>query len=153
MGLEFARLFDQVETMGSYLAHRSESTAEKLALALTWLEAACDLDPVYERIGRVRSSSISGYRGAAPLNGPFGEIVCGVGDCPPPPSPVVLVAADGSQVYPNPHGQMLYYLTNISLFSYAVGLAQGPMQETYAALVYSEDKLRDKDGRPINNKT
>ncbi|HYO87800.1 MAG TPA: DNA double-strand break repair nuclease NurA [Candidatus Limnocylindrales bacterium] len=153
MGLEFTRLLDQVDRMGSYLAHRSDAMADKVDLAVARLDASCDLAPIYTRIERVRRSSVSGYRGAAPLPEPFGEIVCGVGAAPDAPSPLILVAADGSQVYPNRHGQMLYYLTNISLFHYYAGLPYAPAQRTLASLVYSDDQVRDKDGRQINNKT
>lgn len=153
VGLEFTRLLDQVDKMGSYLAHRGETLDEKLDLAWMRLEAACDLEPIHARIEKIRTSGISGYRGAAPLPAPFGEMVCGVGAAPDPIAPLVLAAADGSQVYPSTHGQMLYYLTNIALFRYNIGLEIGPSQQTAAALAYSDKLVRDKDGRQINNKT
>lgn len=153
MGLEFTRLLDQVDKMGSYLAHRGETMDEKVDLAWRRLEAACDLEPIHARVEKVRASGISGYRGATPLPMPFGEMVCGVGAAPAPFTPLMLVAADGSQVYPSTHGQMLYYLTNIALFRYNIGLEAGPSQQTSAALAYSDKLVRDKDGRQINNKT
>ncbi len=153
MGLEFTRLLDQVDKMGSYLAHRGETMAEKVDLALARLENSCDLEPIHARIEKVRTSGVSGYRGAAPLPDPFGEMVCGVGAAPQPFTPIMLVAADGSQVYPSTHGQMLYYLTNIALFRYHIGIDIGPSQQTMAALEYSDKLVRDKDGRQINNKT
>jgi hypothetical protein len=153
VGLEFSRLLDQVDKMGSYLAKRSSTLDEKIALALARLQDACELHPIYARVELVRRSNISGYRGATPLPEGFGEMVCGVGDAPRPFAPAVLVAADGSQVYPSAHGQMLYYLTNIALFRYNIGLPVGPSQQTRASLVYSDKQVRDTDLRPINNKT
>lgn len=153
MPLEFSRLINQVETMGSYLSHRSRSTAEQVLLAERWLSEACDLEPIYARIDRVRQSNISGYRGAAPLAAPNGEIICGVGAAQPEPAPLILIAADGSQVYPDTHGAAFYYLTNIGLFRYEVGTNAAPQQATLPDLVYAESLLEDKDGRSITNQT
>ncbi|MFN8378350.1 MAG: DNA double-strand break repair nuclease NurA [Anaerolineae bacterium] len=135
--------------MGRALAHRNASAAEKVKIALQWLSEACDLEPIRARIERVRQSNVSGYRGATPLD----ETLCGPYPSQPEPEQAVLVAADGSQIYPDPHGQTLYYLTNIGRFQYFVGLPYPPEQATHPELIYQDGKLQDRDGRAITNQT
>lgn len=149
MPLEFSQLLDQVDTMGRALAHRNASAAEKVKLAVQWLQEACDLAPIRARIERVRQSNISGYRGAAPLDEP----ICQTYPGQPEPEQAILIAADGSQVYPDPHGQTLYYLTNIGRFDYFTGLPDPPRQATQPELIYQESRLQDAWGRAITNQT
>ena len=149
MSLEFSQLLDQVDVMGRALSERSATVAEKTVLALDRLAAACDLAPIHARIAKVRGSAVSGYRGAAPLDEPL----CMAYPRQPEPSPALLIAVDGSQIYPDPHGQTLYYLTNISRFEYAIGLNTPPSQSTWPRLAYHDPELQDKDGRAITNQT
>ena len=149
MPLEFSQLLDQVDTMGRALAHRNASAAEKVKLAMQWLAESCDLEPIRARIERVRQSNVSGYRGATPLDEP----ICGPYPGQPEPQQAILTAVDGSQVYPDPHGQTLYYLTNIGRFQYCTGLPYPPEPFTQPELVYHDSKLQDRDGRMITNQT
>ena len=90
--------------MGRYLGHLNQGLEGKLALALERFYATTDLDAVHERIKLVRESSVSGYRGATPAPKPYDEVICGIGGLPEAPSNATLVAVDGSQIYPDPHG-------------------------------------------------
>lgn len=135
--------------MGRALAHRSASAAQKAGLAEKWLAEACDLEPIRARIELVRRSNISGYRGAAPLDEPL----CMPLPRQPEPDQAILIATDGSQIYPDPHGQTLYYLTNIGRFDYAIGLPNPPQQSTYPELIYQDGNLQDTYGRSITNQT
>ena len=135
--------------MARALAHRAATTSEKAFLAEQWLREACDLEPLKDRIRLVRQSNIAGYRGAVPLDEP----ICMAYPRRPEPDMAIIVAADGSQVYPDPHGQTLYYVTNIGLFQYSIGLNSLPVQTTFPELVYQEKKLVDRDGRAITNQT
>lgn len=139
--------------MGRYLAHKANDAGTKLERALEWFYAATDLDAVHERIKLVRDSSVSGYRGAAPLPRPFDEIVCGVGEAPAPPDSAIVIAVDGSQVYPDPHSFAQYYLINISAFVYHHGETRAPSQTTAPTLYYSDKEVQDRDGRLITNQT
>lgn len=156
MSVEFNQLLDQVQHMGRYLGNRWSSAGDKLALALERFYNACDLAPIHERVRVVRGSGVSGYRGAAPLPTAMSEIVCGVGDLPYPPETGAIIAADGSQIYPDPHAPALYYLINIGVFTYFYangGIGRLPDQETAPVLYYTEKMLEDKDGRAVNNQT
>lgn len=153
MSLEFNKVVEQVKIMGRYLAHRANDAGTKLERALEWFYAATDLDVVHERIKLVRESSVSGYRGAAPLPRPYDEIVCGVGELPPTPETATVLASDGSQVYPDQHSFAQYYLINISTFVYYHGASRVPFQATAPHLYYSEHEVLDRDGRLITNQT
>ncbi len=99
------------------------------------------------------SSSVSGYRGAAPAPRPYDEIICGIGALPDPPPQATLIAVDGSQIYVDPHGSAYYYLINLGAFVYHYGEQRLPEQFTRPDLVYSEALTQDADGRLITNQT
>jgi hypothetical protein len=151
--LEFTKVVDQVQKMGRYLSKRDQSIANRLELALERFYQLTDLDPVHARIKLVRESSVSGYRGAAPSPRPYDEIVCGVGPVPEAPPLATIIAADGSQVYPDQHAPALYYLINIGVFVYYHGENRVPLQMTSPELYYSDKMLLDRDGRVITNQT
>ncbi|MCA9906856.1 MAG: hypothetical protein KC547_23535, partial [Anaerolineae bacterium] len=153
MALEFNKVIDQVQRMGRFLGKRNLSQSDRLALALERFYAATDLDAIHQRIEYVRNSSISGYRGAAPLPKPYSEIICGVGDPPAMPESATLIAADGSQIYPDQHIAALYYLINIGVYIYYHGEPRLPGQLSAPELAYADSKLKDEDGRLINNQT
>lgn len=154
MSLEFGKVVTQVQTMGRYLGHREGALSDRLLRALELLEQATDLDAIAARIQQVRSGGVSGYRGAAPLPGDQREIIAGAGSAPPPPLLTTLIAADGSQVYPDQHAPALYYLLNIGTFVYYYAdPIRLPEQRTQPQLVYSEKQLQDRDGRLITNQT
>lgn len=153
VSLEFNKVIDQVQRMGRHLAHRSMSNSERIDLALEIFYSMTDMEAVHARIDLVRNSSVSGYRGAAPLPRQYAELMCGVGDTPPMPDSATLVATDGSQIYPDPHSSAIYYLINIGVYIYHHGEPRLPQQFTSPELAYSEGKLKDEVGRLINNQT
>ncbi|MCK6580893.1 MAG: DNA double-strand break repair nuclease NurA [Anaerolineae bacterium] len=151
LSLEFAKLVEQVHTMGRYLGHVQMSSSNRLETALRLLNAATDLDVIHERIRLVRESSVSGYRGATPAPRPYSEVIAGVGAPPTPPPAATIIAADGSQVYPDQHESALYYLINIGIFVYFHGAPRLPYQFTHPDLFYADGALKDKDGRTVTN--
>jgi hypothetical protein len=153
VSLEFVKVVEQVQTMGRYLGHRSQSQADRMALALERFYALTDLEPVRERIALVRASGVSGYRGATAAPPPCDEVLCGVGPAPPPPAQATILAVDGSQVYPDQHAAALYYLINVGLFVYYHGSGHLPDQMTQPELAYKDTLLLDRDGRLITNQT
>ena len=153
MSLEFNKVLDQVQKMGRYLGKRSQDASDRMELAIELFFAASDLDAVHERIKLVRESSVSGYRGAAPVPRPHDEVICGIGDPPEIPPAAIVAGADGSQIYPDPHAAATYYLLNIGAFVYYHGETRLPFQVTTPELFYSDSKLLDRDGRLITNQT
>jgi NurA domain len=154
VSLEFNKVIDQVQRMGRHLGKKQNAQSNRMQLALEWFGALSDINAVHERIRLIRQSSISGYRGAAPiLPETLSEIINGVGSLPEAPPSATVVAADGSQVYPDPHAAATYYLINVGVFIYHHGEAHLPAQFTTPELVYNDKRLLDEDGRPITNQT
>jgi hypothetical protein len=144
--LEFDKVVSQVQRMGQALAARSASQSERLALAWDRLSLLGDVDAVQERINLVRERD-AGFRGAALLHEPANRAY----PLPPIPSRATILAADGSQVYPNAHAAALYYLINVGVFIYYHGTDALPVPLTDPHLYYTDDKLHDKEGRLITN--
>ncbi|MBK8023384.1 MAG: DNA double-strand break repair nuclease NurA [Chloroflexi bacterium] len=151
MSLEFSKVVEQVQTMGRYLGHVRLNNSNRMETALQLFYAATDLEAIHERIKLVRESSVSGYRGAAPAPEPYSEVIAGVGEPPPLPPEATIIAADGSQVYPDQHESALYYLINIGIFAYWHGVTRLPYQFTHPELYYAENALKDRDGRTLTN--
>ncbi|TVR22972.1 MAG: DNA double-strand break repair nuclease NurA [Anaerolineaceae bacterium] len=152
MPIEFNKITEQVYKMGSMIEQVDFDFDRHMQIALRRFASAGDVDAVRQRIQWVRQSDISGYRGAALL---------GDDDTPPnliypPPqaSPQALViAADGSQVYPSDQSAIHYYLINIGLFMYYQGAAHLPEQITLPTLYFHKSHVHDRFGHLVSNRT
>lgn len=153
MTLEFNQIVPQVYKMGEMLEHLDFDLSESLTLARQRFEAAGDLRRAWERIEWVRQSDISGYRGAAPVDLPNAEPVNLTVPEPALPEQAVIVAGDGSQVYPDDQSPVHYYLLNIGIFTYFHGINVTPEQRTYPDLRFHNAHVHDRYGRIIANRT
>lgn len=141
MTLKFDKVFEQVQRMGRAVAHLTESASQRGQLALELLQTSDDLAEIHRKIAVVREKD-AGYRGAAAHFEPINTRL----PAPPVPPYALLVAVDGSQVYPDPHGSALYYLTNIASFVYFHGSGTLPESESEPTLYYTDADLREKNG-------
>jgi hypothetical protein len=153
VSLEFNKLMMQVQKLGAMLENLDFDMRDKLEIALERFAAAGDLDAVREKIEIVRSAEVSGYRGAAPLDHPYGQPVNLI--YPPPEliDEATIIAADGSQIYPDEEAPVHYYLLNIGLYIYHHGKAHTPEQVSLPQLVFHKDHVHDKSGRIVSNRT
>ncbi len=146
MTLEFDKVVSQVQAMGHALAARSATQSERVKLAMERLSLLEDVEAVHRRIALVRERN-AGFRGAALLHEPANRAY----PLPPLPERATILAADGSQVYPNAHAAALYYLINVGVFVYYHGADALPSPFTEPHLAYTDDRLYDKDGYLITN--
>lgn len=153
MSLEFNKLLLQVEKMGAMVSHLDFDMTDRLALARERFAAADDLDEIRRKIDYVRGPEISGYRGAAPLDGPNAEPVHYIYPPPPTPDHGTLLASDGSQVYPNDQSPLHYYLINTAMFIYQYGDNHVPQTLSIPTLVYHKDLVHDVNKQIISNRT
>lgn len=142
-----------IERMGRYLAYRDREELIERALRVL-KEKGSDLAFIQERIRIVRESDISGYRGAAlPPDDAgllaFSETI----DAPPLPEQAVIVAADGSQIYPDFNASSLYYLLNIGVLVYQHGTDSLPYQATFPSVFYTDNYLQDEHAQTVSNRT
>jgi hypothetical protein len=139
--LKFDRVLPQVQVMGRAVAHRSEHLSQRGERALSMLNSLPDLAALHQRIDLVRQKD-AGYRGAAAFNENLSQRF----PLPPTPAEALLIAVDGSQIYPDPHQNVLYYLTNIGTFTYHHGAGLLPEEDSTPFLYYSDDDLRERHG-------
>ncbi len=153
MTLEFNRVVEQVYKLGAMLTQLDFDLSDAMTIARQRFEDCSDLAAVWERIEWVRSSEISGYRGAAPIDLPNAEPINAIIPEPPCPPYATLIAADGSQVYPDEQAPVHYYLINIGLFIFHHGIERTPEQFTLPYLKYHKSDVHDRYGRVIRNRT
>jgi NurA domain len=153
LALEFNKLVEQLQKMGRMIQEIDFDVNDRLDIARRRFEAATDLDFIHERINMVRRPDVSGYRGAAPLDAPFHERICDIFPPPPLPPSATIVAADGSQIYPNEQWRMPYFLTNVGMYVYFHGEERTPIQTTTPKLVYHPERVRDKSKRVLSSRT
>jgi len=153
MSLEFSKITEQVYKMGAMVEKLDFDLREYLQIAKERFHAASDLDLAHERITLVRQTDMSGYRGAAPLDPPYSQPINFIVPPPPTPARVTVLAADGSQIYPDEHAPVHYYLINVGLFIYHHGHDQLPEQITIPTLAFHKDHVHDKSGQLVSNRT
>jgi hypothetical protein len=146
MSLEFDKLTSQIGAMGRELASRNVTVAEQTELASAFLMQLHDLDAIWQQIYVARAKD-AGFRGAAPLD----EAINVGFPLPAAPEVATLFAADGSQVYPDPHSAALYWLINIGVFVYLHGTDDLPETVTEPQLYFRDEDVHDLDDRPIAN--
>lgn len=153
MALEFNKLVDQLLKLRRMLEEWDFDKSSRLQVAINRFYAATDLDAIHERIRLTRQPEVSGYRGAAPLDPPYHEVICQTFPTPPAPESATLVAADGSQVYPNDQTPLPYFLINTGLFVYHHGDDRRPEAFTLPRLFFHPDHVHDAGGRLLTNRT
>jgi hypothetical protein len=153
LALEFNKLVDQVMKMSRMIDELDFDVTDRLTLARDRFFAATDLQAIHDRIIITRSPEVSGYRGAAPLDPPYHEVICQTFPAPPPPVSATIIAADGSQIYPNEQSPFHYFLTNIGIFTYHHGSDRTPEQLTIPKLFYHKDHVHDRTGRVLSHRT
>jgi hypothetical protein len=154
MSLEFTKIISDIQRMGRYLAYRDQEELIEKALRIL-KEKGSDPAFVRERIRAVRESDVSGYRGAAPLTEdaptmiPFHEMIPATST----PEQAILIAADGSQIFPDYNASSLYYLLNIGVLVYYHGTDERPHQETQPGIFYNDGDMLDETRQVVSNRT
>src|SRR6185436_2229629 len=120
MALELNKLTTEVAALGVNLAARLSDLAVRLPVAQTTLHAIGPADDELRR--KVAAAMRLRWAGAIPTDEPVNAAY------PPPDAPArhTVIAADGSQIYPDRHGVALYYLINIGSIVFRTGLERAP---------------------------
>ena len=144
MTLELNKVTAQIEEMSRALAERwrRHNKALPAAQALLHLYAHDQ-----EELCRIAASE-PGHRlrCAAPGDEPLDAAL----PAPPMPAQATLIAADGSQIYPDRHGPVFYYAINIGSIVFRHGSGQAPTASTDPHLYYTEDKVYP-GGDPVSS--
>ena len=147
MALELAQLFHEIDQAADSLAQQRLAFDRLAAEAIARISQFSDRQEfIKEKIKKAEASLGGAWRGASPLNEPIDSAF-------PPPAGINpanhIIAADGSQIYPDRHGIAQYALINVGAIHIRPGSGQPPEQITFPKLLYG-DKLRiGEDAEPM----
>jgi hypothetical protein len=144
MSLDLQQVLPQVEHLGQEAARRAAEASVRLPrLAQSLLDAA-----------RLERSELERRLAAAPSTahpaGPTDEAIDARFPLPPHPPRLRLLAADGSQVYPDRHAAAFFYMVNIGSIDLLQGSGRPPQIATRSNLHFNEDDLHDTRGLPVD---
>ena len=147
MTLELNRLTGQVDAMGEKLAERRDKTAN-LGLEARQLLAA---NPEVTAELRAKIEAARAFdewrRGAMPLCERLDER-----HAPgPTPPDVVLIAADGSQIFPDRHAITTYYLINTGTIVLRRGSGAAPATDSAPEIYFEDEDVYDDEGQMVSN--
>jgi hypothetical protein len=134
MTLELTKVTDQIEEVGRVLATGAERRQKALP-ALRGLRQLFANDQ--ERLHDLAESAVGQEMNCAL---PTQEALDATFPPPEPPVQATILAADGSQINPDTHGWVLYYLINIGSLVYRHGSGQAPDAASEPRLSYAVDK-------------
>lgn len=139
MSLDFQEIRKQVIKLGQLAPGRWQELEDKRnQVSQHFLDAAQNVDELNRRIQRAISSG-GKFRCAVPGEEP----IDGHHQSSGLPGQVDIIAADGSQVLPDRHAEVLYYLINIGALHYRLGDSQPPGKFTVSQLRYDRDLYTD----------
>ena len=143
MALELNKLTGQVDAMGRALASRRDELAEKTLQARATLAAHPEVSDELQRKIKVARETDEWRRGALPLGTRLDE------RHRPDlrPATYTLIAADGSQIYPDRHSFASYYLLNTGAIVLRAGTGGAPTVSSVPEIFFQEADLYDEDGR------
>lgn len=140
MSLELNKLTKDVNALGQSLAERLVELAEQLPVAQSALNSIGVADEALLR--KVEEARRHRWAGAIPT----AEAVNQAFPLPAVPARYNVIAADGSQVYPDRHGIALYYLINIGSIVFRSGLPQAPSTSSEPEVSYQDEDLYEDEG-------
>ncbi len=132
--LKISDLHDEIIALGEMMAHRLHAREAEVECLLRWWALLPDAD---EARARLEGGDLL-PAGAAPPNALIAAERT-------PPRDVVVVGVDGSQIMPDRHAAILYYLLQVGgmIFRYDGSL---PLVRRRPALYYTEAELYDEKG-------
>jgi hypothetical protein len=149
--INYAKVKPQVEKMGRMIAYKTQDLSERAATAYNQFQELPTNADIMARVQLAREQD-AGYRGAAPMM-TNGEAINARFRAPQIPARATILATDGSQVYPDIHAPVFYYLTNVAVFTFFHGTDQLPQEFSNPELFYSETAIRDDFDQLITNAT
>jgi hypothetical protein len=143
MSLDLPTVLPQVEQMGRTLAERQAEAARRLPIAQAALNGAARLsaEDLQARIARAGDR----WRGALPSLEPLDQTY----SPPAHPARLTLIAADGSQIYPDRHAVAFYYVINVGSIVIHHGSGEPPLVNTRPDVHFEDTDLHDPEGGSV----
>ena len=142
MALELNQLTEAVNALSANAAERLAELEAALPLARRRL---AEIGVADEALRRKIAKAGKRWPGAIPT----GEAVDARFPLPAHPARVNVLAADGSQIYPDRHGVALYYLINIGSLAFRHGSGEAPRAASRPAVFFDDAHLYEEDGGQI----
>lgn len=143
VALELNKLTRQVAAMGQALAARAGELSGRAAQARALLAAHPEVsDALQQKIEAARRTD-EWRRGAVPL----GQRLDERRQPQAAPPTYTLIAADGSQIYPDRHSFAAYYLLNTGTIVLRAGTGQAPLVNSVPELYFEDGDLFDEEHR------
>ncbi|HLE14651.1 MAG TPA: DNA double-strand break repair nuclease NurA [Anaerolineales bacterium] len=136
MSLDFQQIRNQVKQLGEHAHTRQMESQERLARARLLLDShAANLDGLRQKVQRVVREYDASLRCALPekelLNDHFA--------LPALPAQATVLAADGSQIFPDRHAQVDFGLINVGVIQACYGSQAAPQIHVTSRLLYDDD--------------
>jgi hypothetical protein len=141
MPVNYLDLKSQIKQLGQSALTRRSELKLKLADCRTLLEANADNLIQLQHLVEESIAKNKGLRCAVPVSE---SLTCHI-PAPLQPAGVTIIAADGSQINPDPHGSVFYGLVNVGIFRIKPGSGKAPNEITISDLLY-DDKLQTGSG-------
>jgi hypothetical protein len=140
--LELNRLTGQVDAMGALIVSRQNELSERLRAAQERLRTEGAVTPeLLKKIERAQSED-AWRRGAVPLGDRLDETTPVSLEVPQ----AILIATDGSQIFPDRDAAALYYVINVGAIVFRVGSNQAPSVSSAPSIFYKEEELYNPNG-------
>ncbi len=139
--LELNKVTMHLDEIGRIMAERHNKAQQRSAQARALLSEHAEVTEELERkIARAREVD-EWRRGAIPRGRRLDETAA----APRPPDRYTLIAADGSQIYPDRHAAASYFLLNTGAIVFRGGTGQAPTIYSEPEVFYADEELYDEN--------
>jgi hypothetical protein len=143
--LDINRLREQFDGFNVYQAREQDLHVRKLNLAIEVLErCSSGWEELSHRVQQARVPWLRAELREAPVQ---------TSSCRSRPTPMTVVATDGSQIYPDRHVEPTCYLLNISRIVFQYGTLERPLIESVPSFKYRQAELKDHVDFPVESAT
>ncbi len=132
MPINYLNLQPQISEFGSSAADRLQQVSWRKEQCLAVLHQFANKQADLLKLVEEKHQQERNLRCAKP----FSEALDVHVSCATETPPCVILAADGSQITPDPHGAVLYGLINVGVFRMSLGKGEAPQTNTWSDLVY-----------------
>jgi hypothetical protein len=142
MSVDFQQVADQVKSLGEKAVQRTKEIRELRQQTYDLLkEHATDFDELIQRVERITRLYDPHLRCAVPPTQPGSpaEPLNLRGTLPDMPEVATLLAADGSQIYPDRHAQVNFCLINVGAIQLQIGHPEAPEITIDSQLMYDDE--------------
>ena len=142
--LHIEHLETVIDTLSATVLHNRQKLQANIETALHWLNAAPDSAALQDHVAGLRATH---WPGAIPVTS--AALNTRYATVEQPPRGTLLIAVDGSQIFPDRHAAVLYYLIQVGGLTFCYD-GSTPIPHNRPALYFENRDLYDERGYPIS---